>query len=67
MDEKGVEQATAAFYRNDPYYPRPGRDNSVDQALWKEFKIHFLEASEAILGQGNPEAYLPALWVDIVK
>ena len=67
MDEKGVEQAIAAFYRNDPYYPRPGRDNSMDQALWKVFKIHFLEVSEAILGQGNPEACLPALWVDMAE
>ena len=67
MDEKGVEQAVAAFYRNDPYYPRPGRDNSMDQALWKEFKLRFLEASEAILGQGSPEACLPALWVDLVE
>ena len=67
LDEKGVEQAVAAFYRNDPYYPRPGRDNNMDQALWKEFKHWFLEASEAVLGQGSPEARLPALWVDLVE
>lgn len=67
LDEKGVEQAVAAFYRNDPYYPRPGRDNSMDQALWEEFKHRFLQVSEAILGQGSPEARLPALWVDLVE
>ena len=67
LDEKGMEQAVAAFYRDDPYYPRPGRDNGMDQALWKEFKHWFLEASNAILGEGSPEAGLPALWVDLVE
>lgn len=67
LDEKGVKQAVAAFYRNDPYYPRPGRDNDMDQALWKEFKERFLESSESILGQGSLEACLPVLWVDMVE
>ena len=67
LDAKGVEQAVTAFYRNDPYYPRPRRDNSADQALWKEFKQRFLEASAAILGQEGPEARLPALWVGSVE
>ncbi|KAL8833618.1 MAG: hypothetical protein Q9170_004166 [Blastenia crenularia] len=60
MDEGGVEQAVAAFYRNDPFYPRPGQ-NSV---LWKEFKDGFLEASEVVLGAG---AHLPSLWISIVE
>ena len=67
LDAKGVEQAVAAFYRNDPYFPRPGRDNGADQILWKEFKEGFLEASSAILGSSGPEARLPALWVDSVE
>ena len=67
LNEKGVEQAVAAFYRNDPYYPRPGRENNVDQVLWEEFKHRFLEASEDILGQGSPEARLPRLWVNLVE
>ena len=54
LDEKGVEQVLAAFYKNDPYYPRPGRDGGADQALCKEFKERFLDASAAILGQGTP-------------
>lgn len=67
LNEKGVEQAVAAFYRNDPYYPRPGRNNSMDQALWEEFKHRFLQVSEAILAQESPEARLPALWIDLVE
>ena len=67
MDEKGVEQVVAAFYENDPYYPRPGRDGGADQALCKEFKERFLDASAAIPGYGGPEAHLPALWVGSVE
>ena len=67
MDKRGVEQAVTAFYRNDPYYPRPGRTDNMDQALWNEFKHQFLETSEAILGRGSPEACLPALWVALVE
>ena len=67
LDAKGVDQAVAAFYRNDPYLPRPGRDNGADQVLWKEFKVRFLEASSAILGPRGPEARLPALWVGSVE
>lgn len=66
MDEGGVEQAVAAFYRNDPFYPRPGRDNDEDQALWEEFRDRFLEASAAIWGDSQ-EAGLPALWVKMVE
>lgn len=67
LDEEGVEQAVKAFYKNDPFYPRPGRDGVEDQRLWDEFKYRFLEASLAILGQGSPEARLPALWIDLVE
>lgn len=67
MDRIGVEQATRAFYRNDPFYPRPGCKNTKDQTLWNAFKDHFIEASEAILGRGSPEAHLPALWVYLVE
>ncbi|KAL8733189.1 MAG: hypothetical protein Q9181_003672 [Wetmoreana brouardii] len=67
MDETGVEQAVAAFYRNDPYYLRPGRDNIKDQSHWNEFKDRSLGTSAATLGREDPEARLPALWVDMVE
>lgn len=67
MDEAGVEQAAAAFCRNDPYYPRPKRDDPEIQELWELFKERFLEASGAILSHANPEARLPALWVELVE
>ncbi|KAI9699974.1 MAG: hypothetical protein M1836_002508 [Candelina mexicana] len=66
FDETGVEQAVSAFFRNDPFYPRPGRDNTQDQLLWSEFKDRFLEVSEVIL-RASPKAHLPALWVDLAE
>ena len=67
FNEIGVEQAMNAFYRNDPFYPRPGRDDIRDQALWNEFRAQFLQVSEDILGRESPEAHLPTLWVNKVE
>ncbi|KAH9885662.1 zinc finger protein-domain-containing protein [Xylariomycetidae sp. FL2044] len=53
MDEAGVEQAARAFLRNDPYYPRPGRDNANDQRLWRLFAGAFIaESNEMMLRSG---------------
>ena len=41
LDETGVEQAAAAFYRKDFYYPRPGRDDVKDQAFGMSLGIDF--------------------------
>ena len=48
MDEGGIKQAVVAFWRNDPFYPRP--ESSHD--LWKTFCDHYLLVShDCILGQ----------------
>ncbi|KAJ4353732.1 uncharacterized protein N0V89_005462 [Didymosphaeria variabile] len=52
MDEAGVEQACVAFYKNDPFYPRPG-GGEADEELWKVFKHKFLMASREILGRNS--------------
>lgn len=65
MDEAGVQQAVKAFFRNDPYYPRP-RDGT-DQSLWNVFRDHFLRASAEILGVKSPHSPLPGLWVEMVE
>lgn len=64
MDEAGVDQAVAAFLRNDRYYPRPGMKHEADRALWVVFRDRFLESSASIWHQpegGGPE--LPALFI----
>ena len=67
LDGKGVEQAVAAFWRNDPYYPRPRSGNVKDESLWTVFKETFLETSGAILRPGSPGVGLPTLWMDLVE
>jgi hypothetical protein len=49
LDEQGVEQACKAFFRNDPYYPRPNPSNHEDQQLWLAFRLHFIQISRSIL------------------
>lgn len=67
QDEAGVDQAVAAFYKNDPFYPRPGKTDDRDQRLWDMFKYHFLSSSAAILGRESPEARLPGRWIALVE
>jgi len=43
MDLEGVEQAVAAFWGNDPYYPRPGKDPSI----WMAFRQRYIQTSDA--------------------
>lgn len=42
MDSE-VVQAAAAFWRNDPYYPRPEKNIS----LWSVFRERYIQVSEA--------------------
>ncbi|KAI4231168.1 MAG: hypothetical protein L6R40_007813 [Gallowayella cf. fulva] len=67
QDEARVEQAVSAFYKNDPFYPRPGKSDDRDQRLWMAFKDHFLSSSAAVLDQESPEARLPGYWIALVE
>ncbi|OIW23785.1 hypothetical protein CONLIGDRAFT_686019 [Coniochaeta ligniaria NRRL 30616] len=49
MDEAGVEQAAKCFWRNDPFYPKPGSSSPDGDRLWEVFKARFLRASQEIL------------------
>ena len=46
MDEEGVDAAVKAFYKNDPYYPRPLGRTAKDQQLWNVFRESYLESSD---------------------
>ena len=46
MDEEGVDAVVKAFYKNDPYYPRPWGSTKTDQQLWNVFRESYLESSE---------------------
>lgn len=65
LDRAGVVQAVNAFFKNDPFYPRPNCG-----ALWTEFKDQFLTTSEQIfsmMDEDDPESQLPFLWVRLVE
>lgn len=49
LDDSGIEKACRCFWRNDPFYPRPGSSNTTDQKLWEDFQHRFLMTSEKIL------------------
>ncbi|KAJ5433521.1 uncharacterized protein N7458_012677 [Penicillium daleae] len=46
VDEAGVKRAVTAFWRNDPYYPRP----IMNPIPWAAFKVEYLETSEVAMG-----------------
>ncbi|CAA9960342.1 DUF3669 domain containing protein [Pyrenophora teres f. maculata] len=60
LDEHGVDQACAAFFKNDPFYPRPGTGEAADEELWLVFKQTFLESSQRILGEAGREKWFLA-------
>ena len=45
LDETGLNKAVVAFFRNDPFYPRP----SSSPVLWKAFRDKYLQTSSTIL------------------
>lgn len=65
MDAAGIEAAVWAFYRNDPYYPRPGdEEGQVGVQLWEVFKSHYLALGEEIVRRKGMAQDLPARFID---
>lgn len=68
MDLEGVVQAVAAFWGNDPYYPRPEKDPS----LWSVFREHYIQISEDCIAVCEPRAaerrrILSRQFIDLVE
>ena len=65
MDLAGVVQAAAAFWRNDPYYPRPDKDPS----LWSVFRERYIQVSEACERQlqAAERSILSRHFIDLVE
>ncbi|KAI8937280.1 hypothetical protein NX059_006488 [Plenodomus lindquistii] len=63
QDEGGVRQAAVAFWRNDPYFPRPfgAGHTEEDGKWWAVFREAFLKASE------GRDGGLAQIWVDVVE
>ncbi|OHE91341.1 hypothetical protein CORC01_13370, partial [Colletotrichum orchidophilum] len=68
LDSNGIKQACRSFWRNDPYYPRPGSDNAKDKELWDVFRAQFLRSSDEILsGEGEDVRRLPQELIECIE
>lgn len=61
MDEKAVDEAVEAFFRYDPYYPRPSKRSKEDERLWVTFRDRYLSSSEKF-----GHAYLARIFIENV-
>ena len=65
MDQAGVEQAVTAFWRNDPFYPRP------QSKLWNEYREQYLRTSEWVIRCSDTDAgerlYLARRFVELIE
>lgn len=52
MDSTGAKRAAVAFWRNDPFYPRPGKGLERDSDLWIAFRESYLRMSAACIDVG---------------
>ncbi|KAK9419166.1 putative DUF3669 domain-containing protein [Seiridium unicorne] len=68
MDEQGVQRGAEAFLQNDPFYPRPGKDNQEDMELWGYFRAAYEEASSFISQTDSQVSErLPRLLMDTIE
>lgn len=52
-DEPGVEAMVRAFWRNDPYFPRPHQPEERDQRLWDTFAAEYKRTGIKIVETGQ--------------
>ncbi|KAJ5378111.1 Protein of unknown function DUF3669 zinc finger protein [Penicillium cataractarum] len=67
VDEAGVRQGVTAFWRNDPFYPRP----IMEPLLWAAFRVEYLQSSEIAtrlydLAEAQKSRGLSKLFIDLV-
>jgi hypothetical protein len=67
MDEQGVRQAVEAFWKNDPFCPRPNEHSSI----WKAFREQYLSMSKehiSVTGLGDRlQETLPGQFIRLVE
>lgn len=67
MTADGMLRAARCFWRNDPFYPRPGSKDARDEQLWHLFECQFLKKSRVFLKSENDEIQeLPALLMELI-
>ena len=63
MDNNGVNKAVAAFWQNDPYFPRPQPIGNHNGPLWQVFKQAYLEQSENCKSEIARKRGLPEMFI----
>jgi hypothetical protein len=65
-DEQGVKQAVHAFYRNDPYFPRPLSSVSADHKLWDAFVEGYMAVANEVLANEDDDwvRTLPNMFIE---
>lgn len=65
-DMNGVRQAVRAFYRNDPYFPRPLSDSEMENRVWGVFSASYLATGGELLADEMDSAIkaLPKVFLD---
>jgi hypothetical protein len=56
-----VSHPVMAFFENDPYYPLPLMEHSLDQELWEIFRAKYLEKAGLIFPESNMDSRLASL------
>ena len=65
---QGLEMAVAAFFRNDPYYPRPLSSNAHEQRLWRTFRDAYRKIGRLLLKDERPGVReLPDRFITMVE
>ncbi|KAH9871632.1 hypothetical protein J1614_005887 [Plenodomus biglobosus] len=68
--QSGLQQLVQAFFRNDPYFPKPLATLVKDQQLWSCFRKSYEQASENCFKAGKTDAakyvQLPGRFMDMV-
>ncbi|MCJ1449238.1 MAG: hypothetical protein MMC23_009758 [Stictis urceolatum] len=64
LDQDGLRLICDGFWRNDPYYPRPGSDHANDVELWNLFRDRYLVASEQLTNSDMPHEFIQKIEVD---
>ena len=68
MNPNGVAKAVGAFWRNDPYYPRPvfteHAESAKDAQLWENFAAEYLKQSAFVAEESVTEMGLPQQFIE---
>lgn len=68
MSAEGMRRAAMCFWRNDPFYPRPGARKERDQRIWEAFEERFLKVSDDMLrDEGQEVRALPGILISTIR